>query len=83
MLESSPDCPASSYSHIVHPLERIVLVTPQLNCITDIILELKVKLAQIKTKINKIKKHLSIIHLSLVNEIRHREKSTLSISTPF
>ena len=83
MLESSPTCPAPNYSYVVPSPEGVTLVAPQLNYIINIVLELKVKLAQIKTKINKIKKHLSIIHLSLVNEIRHSEKSTLSISTLF
>ena len=45
--------------------------------------ELKPKLAKIKTEVKDIKKQLLVIHLSLVNEVRHSEKSYLSISTPF
>ena len=83
MLESSLACPSSNYSHIVHSLEGIASVAPQLNYITNIILELKVKLAKIMTEVKEIKKQLCRIHLSLVNEIRHSEKSTLGSRTPF
>jgi len=41
MLESSHTCPALNYSHIVYTPEAIISVTPQLNYITDIVLELK------------------------------------------
>ena len=30
-----------------------------------------------------MKKQLSVIHLSLINEVRHSKKSDLSISNPF
>ena len=40
-------------------------------------------MAKIKTEVKDIKKQLLVIHLSLINEVRHSEKSYLSISTPF
>ena len=83
MLESSPTCPAPNYFHIVHSPEWITLVASQLNCITDIVLELNAELAKIKTGIKENKKQLSVIHLFLINEIRHSRKSTLNISMPF
>jgi len=83
MLESLSNCPASNYSHIVLLPNGITLVTPQLNYITDIVLELKAELAKIKKEVKEIKEQLFVIYLSLVNEIRHSEKSTLSIGTPF
>ena len=83
MLEASPACPGLNYSHIVHSLKGNISVAPKLNYITDIVLELKAELAKIKTEVKEIKKQLSIIHLSLVNEIRHIGKSTFSINTPF
>jgi len=36
-----------------------------------------VKLAKIKTEVKQSKKQFSILHLSLVNEVRHSEKSDL------
>ena len=83
MLESSPTYPAPNYSHIVHLSEGTTSVTPQWNYITNIVLELKAKLAKIKAKVKEIKKQLFAIHLSLVNEIRHNGKSALGISTLF
>ena len=83
MLESSPTCPSPNYSHIVHSPEGNTSLALQLNYITDIVLELKVELAKIKTEVKEIKKQLSVINLSLVNEVRHSEKSTSSVSTPF
>ena len=83
MLEASPACPGPNYSHTVYSPEGISSVAPQLNYITDIILELKAELVKIKTEVKKLKKQISIIHLSLVNKVRHRIKSTSSISTPF
>ena len=83
MVESSPNCPTPNYSYIVHSLEGTTSVTPQLNYITDIVLELKDKLAKIKIEVKEIKNQLFIIHLPLVNEIRHRGKSTINICTPF
>ena len=46
MLESSPNYPAPNYSHIVYSLEGTTSITPQLNYITNIILELKDELAK-------------------------------------
>ena len=63
MLESSPDCPGPNYTHIVHYPEGITLVAPQLNYITDIVLELKSEVTEIKTKVKEIKKQLSVIHV--------------------
>ena len=80
LLELSPSCPAPNYSLIVHSAEGTTSVTPQLNYIIDIVLELKVELAKIKTEVKELKKQLFVIHISLVNEIRHSEKSTLSIN---
>ena len=77
MLESSSSCLTPSYSHIVHSQEGTTLVAPQLNYIIDIILELKAKLAKIKTEVKEIRKQLFVIRLSLVNEIKHSEESTL------
>ena len=56
MLESSFTCPTPNYSQIMHTLERSTIVAWQLNYITNIILELKVELAKIKTKIKELKK---------------------------
>ena len=83
MLESSSNCPNPSYSHIMHSLEGITSLAPQLNYITDIVLELKTELAKIKAKVKEIKKQLAVTHLSLINEIIHSEKSNLNHSTPF
>jgi len=83
MLESSPACPSPNYSLIVYSSKGITSLAPQLNYVTDIVLELKVNLAKIKTEVKELKKQLFVIHISLVNEIRHSEKSTLSISISF
>ena len=83
MLESSPACPSPNYSHIVHSPEGISSVAIQLNYITDIVLQIKAELAKIKIDVNDLKKQLFVIHLSLVNEIRHSGKPTLNVSTPF
>ena len=83
MPESSLTCPGSNYSHIVHSPQGFSLVALQLNYITAIILEFKAELAKIWMEVKELKKQLSIIHLSLVNEVRHSEKATSSISTPF
>ena len=83
MLESSLACPGPNYSHIVHSSKDLSPIAPQLNYITDIVLELKVKLAKIKIEVKELKKKLNVIHISLVNEVRHSEKSTSSISTSF
>ena len=55
MLESSSACPSPNYSHIVHSPEGNVSLATQLNYITDIVLELKVGLAKIKTELNELK----------------------------
>jgi len=83
MLESSTGCPNSGYSHIVHSPEGFTLLAPQLNYITDIVLELKEELVKIKAEVNEIKKQLAVTPISLVNEIRHSGKSDLGISSPF
>jgi len=62
LLGSSSTCHAPNYSHIVDLPEGSV--TPQLNYITNIVLELKAKLAKIKTEVKEIKKQITIIHLS-------------------
>ena len=83
MLESSTSCFTPNYSHIVHPREGVISLAPQLNYLTDIILELKVELVKIKAEVKEIKNQLAVTHLSLINEIRHSEKSDLSLNTPF
>ena len=83
MLESSNSCPNPGYSHILHSPEGFTTLAPQLNCITDIVLELKEELAKIKAEVKEIKKQLAKTHLSLVNEIIHSGKSNLGISSPF
>ena len=55
MLESSPAWPSPNYSPIVHSSKRISSVAPHLNYITNLILELKVKLAKIKTEIKDLR----------------------------
>ena len=75
MLESSPAYTGPNYSHIVHSPEDNISVAPQLNYITDIVLELKAELAKIKTKLKDLKNQLAVGHISLINEIRHSEKS--------
>ena len=49
MLESLNSCPNPCYSHIVHSPEGFTILAPQLNYITDIVLELKEELAKIKS----------------------------------
>ena len=61
MLQSSSSCPNPGYSHIVHSLDGFTTLAPQLNYITDIVLELKEELAKIKAKV----KALSISSNSL------------------
>ena len=56
MLESPPACPRPNYSHIVHSPEGLSPVAPQLNHITDIVLELKAELAKTKTEVKELKK---------------------------
>ena len=74
MLESLSACLSPNYSHIVHSSEGNVSLAPQLNYIIDIVLELKTELAKIKTELKDLKNQLTIIHLSLINEVRHSEK---------
>ena len=83
MLEPSSACPGPNYSHIVYSPEGNISVAPQLNYITDIVLELKVELTKIKTELKDIKNQLTVVHLSLINEVRHSEKDASRISTPF
>ena len=83
MLQSSISCPNPGYSHIVHSPEGFTTLAPQLNYITDIVLELKEELAKIKVEVKEIKKQLAVTNLSLVNEIRHSSKSDLGVSSPF
>ena len=83
MVESSPACPGPNYSHAVHSLEDLSPIAPQLNYITDITLEWKAKLAKVKTEVKEHKKQLSVVHLSLINEVRHSRKTTSSITTLF
>ena len=56
-------------------IRRSFSIRPQLKYIINIILELKVELAKIKTEFKELKKQLSVIYLSLVNEVRHNEKN--------
>jgi len=51
MLKSSASCPTPNYSHIVHSLEGVTSLAPQLNYLTDLVLELKAKLAKIKAEV--------------------------------
>jgi len=63
MLESSASCLAPNNSHIVHSPERVTSLTPQLNYLTDIILELKAELAKIMVEVKEIKNQLAVAHL--------------------
>jgi len=55
MLEPSTSCPAPNYSHVVHSPEGVTSLAPQLNYLTDIILDLKAELAKIKIEVKVIK----------------------------
>ena len=83
MVESSSSCLAPSYTHIVHSHKGITSLVPQLNYISNIVLELKEELAQIKAEVREIKKQLSVTHLSLINKRRHSGNYDLSISSLF
>jgi len=83
MLESLHACPGPNYSHIVHSPEGLSRIVPQLNYITDIVLELKSELVKIKNEVKELKKQISVIQLSLVDKVRHSRKATSSISTLF
>ena len=56
---------------------------PQLNYLSNLVLELKAELAKIKAEVKEIMNQLAATHFSLINEIRYSEKSYLSLSTPF
>jgi len=58
-------------------------LAPQLNYVTDILLELKAELAKIKVELKDLKNQLTLVHFSLINEVRHSEKTTPRINTPF
>jgi len=75
MLESSSSRPAQNYSYIVHTPKGCTFLAPQLNYITDIILELKAELTNFKVELKEIKKQLLVTHLFFINEIRHNRKS--------
>jgi len=83
MFEPSASCLTPNYSHIVHSPKGVTSLVPQLNYLTDIVLELKAELAKIKVEVKEIKNQSTVTHLLLINETRHSEKSDLSISTPF
>ena len=83
MLEPPSSCSGPNYSHIAYSPEGNISLAPQLNYITDIVLELKVELAKIKTKLKEPKNQLTVVHLSVINDVRHSEKATPRISTPF
>ena len=70
-----------NYSRIVHSPEDISPAATQLNYITDIVL--KAELVKIKIEVKELNKQMFVIRLSLINEVRHRGKSTSSISTLF
>jgi len=55
MLESSPSCRTSIYSHIVHSPEGTTFVTPQLNYITYIVLKLRAELAKLRLKLRELR----------------------------
>jgi len=50
---------------------------------TYIVLELSAELAKIKVELEEMRKQLSVTHLSLINEMRHNEKSYLGTGAPF
>ena len=83
MLESSCACPSPNYSLTVYSPEGNISLAPQLNYITDIVLELKAELAKIKTELKDLKNQLTVVHLSLINEVRHSEKGSPRSSTHF
>ena len=59
MLEVPANCPAPNRSHIVHSPEGVTSLAPQLNYLSDLVLELKVELAKIKAEVKEIKKSVS------------------------
>ena len=68
-------CHAPNYSYIVYKPDGNTSMPSQLKYITDIVLELKVKLVKIETEAKELKKQLSVIHLPLVNKVIHSRKS--------
>jgi len=56
MLESSSSCPTPNYSYIVHITKGSTSLAPQLNYITNIVLELNAKLAKVKVAVKENKK---------------------------
>ena len=60
MLKPSSACLVPNYLHIVHSLEGNISLTPQLNYITDIVLELKAELAKVKNEVKELKKQINI-----------------------
>jgi len=83
MLKSSATYSAPNYSHVIHLPEGTTSVSPQLNYISDTVLKVKVELAKTKIEVKELKNQLFVIYLSLVNEIKHSGKSTLSVNTSF
>ena len=67
----------------MHSPKGVTSLAPQLNYLTDLILEFKAELAKIKAEVKEIKNQLAITHLSLVKEIRYSSNSDLGISSPF
>jgi len=55
MLEVPANCPAPNYSHIVHSPEGVTSLAPELNYLTDLVLELKTELAKIRAEVKKLK----------------------------
>ena len=68
---------------MVHLPEGIFLVAHHLNYIADIVLELKADLTKIKAEVKYLKNQLIVVHLSLINKVRHSGESTSSISIHF
>ena len=83
MLDPSSACRGLNYSHSFHSPEGNISLTPQLNYTTNIVLELKAELVKIKTELKDLNNQLTVVHLSLINEVRHSEKASPKISTPF
>jgi len=79
MLELSSACPNPNYSHTVHSSEGNISLAPQLNYITDIVLELKAELAKIKTKLKDLKNQLTVVHLSLLTKLDIAKKVLLEL----
>ena len=65
MLKSLSIYPAVNYMHIEHTKGI------QFYCMAIKLIEQKEELAIIKTEFKKVKKHLLLIHLSLIQQVRH------------